>query len=149
MSLISLLRRTILPRALALLAGSGIYMIAVLGLTLSSSAWAAAPGGGSVVGLKTIASNVSGTVESLAKMLEVISLIAGIGFIMAAFFKFHQHKLNPTQVPLSQGLTLILIGAGLTLFPILIPTAGTTFLGTKAKVSNVQGSGIENLIGGS
>ncbi|HLD16978.1 MAG TPA: type IV secretion protein IcmD [Coxiellaceae bacterium] len=104
---------------------------------------------GSYIGLQTIASNVASTVESLAKMLQVIALIAGIGFIMAAFFKFHQHKLNPTQVPLSQGLTLLLIGSGLTMFPILIPTAGTTLLGSDAHVSQVSGSGIEKLIGGS
>ena len=37
--------------------------------------------------------------ESMAKVKAnpavAISLIAGIGFIIAAFFKFHQHKQNP------------------------------------------------------
>ena len=37
--------------------------------------------------------------EGMAKVKAnpavAISLIAGIGFVIAAFFKFHQHKQNP------------------------------------------------------
>ncbi len=33
--------------------------------------------------------------KNLANPLVAISLIAGIGFVIAAFFKFHQHKQNP------------------------------------------------------
>ena len=33
--------------------------------------------------------------KNLANPVVAISLIAGIGFIVAAFFKFHQHKENP------------------------------------------------------
>ena len=98
--------------------------------------------------LSAIQSNVATTVTSTAKILQDLSLIAGIGFIMASFFKFHQHKLNPTQVPMSQGVTLLVIGAGLTLFPILVPTAGTTILGSKANVSKVAGDSIASMIGG-
>ena len=96
----------------------------------------------SAVALKiaSIADNVDTTVMSLAKMLQAIALISGIGFIMAAFFKFHQHKLNPTQVPLSQGLTLLVIGAGLTLFPMLIPTIGSAITGTTGDVAKVGGN---------
>lgn len=99
--------------------------------------------------LASIQQNVQNTVTSTAKILQDLSLIAGIGFIMASFFKFHQHKLNPTQVPMSQGVTLLAIGAGLTLFPILVPTAGTTILGSKANVSKVSGTGIASVISGS
>lgn len=99
--------------------------------------------------LSSIQANVGTTVTEVAKMLQDLSLIAGIGFIMASFFKFHQHKLNPTQVPMSQGVTLLAIGGGLTLFPLLIPTAGTTILGSKADVSHVSGAKISGLIGGS
>jgi len=67
-------------------------------------------------------------------------LIAGIGFIMASFFKFHQHKLNPTQVPMSQGITLLLIGAGLAVFPHLFGTATQAVFGTKIKMATLGGN---------
>ena len=124
----------------------------VFGLTLFGSLLALVSVNGfanTYIMLSSIQSNVATTVSQTAKILQDISLIAGIGFIMASFFKFHQHKLNPTQVPLSQGVTLLAVGAGLTLFPLLIPTAGTTLLGTKADVSKVSGSSIANAIGGS
>ena len=98
------------------------------------------------VTIQQIASNISATVTSLAKMLQAIALIAGIGFVLAAFFKFHQHKQNPTQVPISQGLTLLLIGAGLTLFPVLIPTAGSVITGSTNDIASVSGSEIRAII---
>lgn len=100
------------------------------------------------VSLGTISSSVNNTVAELATILVDISLIAGIGFIIAAFFKFHQHKQNPNQVQMSQGVSLLLIGCGLTLIPLLIPTASVSVLGTAAKSpAQIGGSTIHNLIG--
>lgn len=99
--------------------------------------------------IATIATTVDNSVLSMATILIDVSLIAGIGFIMASFFKFHQHKQNPTQVSMSQGVSLLLIGCGLTLVPLLVPTASKAVLGTDAKVSQVGGSDIKALIGGS
>ena len=106
-------------------------------------------GASSGLTLSGIGGNISKSVGSIAKILSNVALIAGIGFILAAFFKFHQHKLNPTTTPLSQGITLLLIGAGLTLFPIIIPTAKNSIAGTSATVSKLSGSGIGSLIGAS
>ncbi len=122
----------------------GLTFVGALLCLLSVDIFAAV---GSVVMLSTIQSNVAHTVSETAKVLQDISLVAGIGFIMASFFKFHQHKLQPTQVPMSQGVTLLVIGGGLTLFPLLIPTAGSTILGASANVSKTSGAGISKLIG--
>ena len=102
---------------------------------------------GDTVTLSSIASNIDTSVSMIATILQDISLVAGIGFIMASFFKFHQHKLNPTQIPMSQGLTLLLIGAGLTLFPTLLPTVKQSVFGD-ATIAKVGGSQINSLIGG-
>jgi intracellular multiplication protein IcmD len=100
------------------------------------------------VSLTTISGQVNNTVAELATVLIDVSLIAGIGFIIAAFFKFHQHKQNPTQVQMSQGISLLLIGCGLTLIPLLIPTASVSVLGTAAKTTaQIGGETIHNLIG--
>lgn len=117
----------------------------ILGALLASTAASAAVSG---VDLKDVSTNIQGTVSSIANILNAVALLAGIGFVMASFFKFHQHKLNPTQVPLSQGITLLIIGAGLTLFPVIIPSAKNAVVGTKAQVSNVSGTEMKELIGG-
>lgn len=97
--------------------------------------------------LSGVGGHIQNTVSNIAKILSNVALIAGIGLILAAFFKFHQHKLNPTQVPLSQGITLLLIGTGLTLFPIMLPTARNTIAGTSASISNLSGKNMVSIIG--
>jgi intracellular multiplication protein IcmD len=117
-------------------------MVIGAGLLFVSGAMAAEPS----VTLATIQSSMKTSLGSLASILQDVALIAGIGFILAAFFKLHQHKMNPTQVPMSQGITLLLIGAALAVFPDLLGTAtkgvfnqGPTQLG---------GTGINAIIGG-
>ncbi len=99
------------------------------------------------IAVSTIATNISKSVGSFVKILEDIALVTGIGFIMASFFKFHQHKLNPTQVPISQGVTLLLIGAALVVFPTLLPTATKAVFGSTAKFATT-GGGATSLVGG-
>jgi len=96
--------------------------------------------------LQAIADNVQKTVGIVSRMLVTISLMAGIGFIMALFFKFHQHKQNPTQVPISQGITLLLIGSAMVVFPYLLqPLSGAIF--GDGSVSKLDGQAIQTIIG--
>ena len=123
-----------------------IATLAILGGSLFAADMALADA--TYVTLGTVSKSVDGTVAQLATVLVDVSLIAGIGFIMASFFKFHQHKQNPQQVQMSQGISLLLIGCGLTLIPLLIPTASVAVLGTNAKTpAKIGGSSIHNLIG--
>ncbi len=123
-----------------------IATLAILGGSFFAADMALADG--TYVTLGTVAKSVDGTVGQLATVLVDISLIAGIGFIMASFFKFHQHKQNPQQVQMSQGISLLLIGCGLTLIPLLIPTASVAVLGTNAKTpAKIGGDSIHSLIG--
>ena len=123
-------------------------MILLSGLLFSGLAFADPSTTPAYVTLTVIASTVSSTVANLATVLVDVSIIAGIGFAIAAFFKFHQHKQNPQQVQLTQGVSLLLIGAGLTLVPLLIPTASVSILGSQgADVAQVNGSAIHKLIG--
>src|SRR3990167_1343519 len=102
----------------------------------------------SAIKLSEITKNVNSTVSQLSRILTDVALIAGIAFILASFFKFHQHKLNPPQVPISQGATLLLIGAALTLFVVMLPTAKTAVFGSTAQMSKIGGSDMDQLIGG-
>ena len=77
-------------------------------------------GSGGAINLTSITETLSGTIKNVGKILIDVSVITGIGFILVAFFKFHAHKNNPQQIPLSQGISLLVIGAALTVFPYLI-----------------------------
>lgn len=120
-----------------------LFITTILGALLVGVAFAG-PGDG--VPLSSIASNIDKSVVQLSTVLSDVSLIAGVGFVMASFFKFHQHKLNPTQVPISQGVTLLLIGAGLILFPTMLPTAKRAVFGSQAVIAKVGGHQIHSII---
>ncbi|OGT63694.1 MAG: hypothetical protein A3J38_06215 [Gammaproteobacteria bacterium RIFCSPHIGHO2_12_FULL_45_9] len=79
--------------------------------------------------LTELNTSISKGVGSVVVIMQNVATITGIAFIFASFFKFHQHKMNPTQVPMSQGVTLLVIGAGLTVFPNLLNTASQGLFG--------------------
>ena len=117
---------------------SGLFVSIVLVL-FADAAWA--------INATSMSNNVTTSLSSAAKIMQSIALVAGIGFIMVSFFKFHQHKQNPTQVPLSQGLAMLVIGAALVLLPILIPTTESVITGTTGDTAKVSGTTISKLIG--
>lgn len=121
-----------------------LFVTTVFGVLFAGATLASVTSG---IALSSIASNVDTSVKDLSTVLSDISLIAGVGFVMASFFKFHQHKLNPTQVPISQGVTLLLIGAGLVLFPTMLPTAKRAIFGSGAEIAKVGGGQIHSIIG--
>lgn len=122
-----------------------LSVLAVLsGVLFAGAAFAAAD----YVSIGTISGSVDSTVAQLGTIFTDVAIIAGIAFCVAAFFKFHQHKQNPQQVQMSQGVSLLLIGCGLTLIPLLVPTASVSVLGGKgANTAQVGGSAIHGLIG--
>ena len=117
-------------------------LILLAGFFIANEAMAAG-----TVTITGISGNVTGAVKKVSDMLEDVALICGVGFILASFFKFHQHKLNPTQVPMSQGVTLLVIGAGLSVFPHLLSTATKGVFG--ASVAKLGASGIGSVLSGS
>lgn len=121
-----------------------LIMASIAAVLFTGAAFASITGG---IALSSIASNVDTSVKELSTVFVDIALIAGVGFVMASFFKFHQHKLNPTQVPISQGVTLLLIGAGLILFPTMLPTAKRALFGSAAQIAKIGGGQIHSIIG--
>ncbi len=75
-------------------------------------------------GIGTIASNVTGEFQAIGQLILAVAFLAGIGFIMAAIFKFKQHKDNPQQITLGVPLSMLVIGAVLVFLPSLIGPAG-------------------------
>jgi intracellular multiplication protein IcmD len=80
----------------------------------------------------SLAENITGSFTQLGQLILAISFVAGLGFTMAAIFKFKQHKDNPTQIPLGTPIAMLAIGIVLMFLPGIIKPAGTTIFGAGA-----------------
>lgn len=123
-----------------------LIVVGIGGLLFAASAMAATPASGGASTLSGIQTNLQGSVAIVAKILVMMSTLAGIGFIMASFFKFHQHKQQPQQVPMSQGISLVLIGAAMVVFPYLLTPVSKAVFGNT--VAGISGASITGVIGG-
>ena len=79
-----------------------------------------------------LADNIITQLLSGRDMILSLSFVAGLGFMVAAFFKFKQHKDNPTQVPIGNPLTYLLIGVLLLYVGALRSPLGETIFGSDA-----------------
>ncbi len=109
---------------------------------------AASAGAATGLTLGSIAGNIQTTIKYYSIILGDVALIAGISFVLMSLFKFHQHKQNPTQVKISQGVALLIIGAALLIFPYILTTAKRAVFGS-ATVATLSGSAIGGIVGGS
>ncbi len=89
-----------------------------------------------------IANTVTGTFQSIGKLMTATAYLAGFGLTIAAIFKFKQHKDNPQQVPMGTPITMLLIGIALIFLPNIIAPAGSSIFGTDATSGGFSGTGI-------
>lgn len=94
--------------------------------------------GEQALGLGGIAQNIQDSFSGLASLMLGISYIAGIGFSIAAIFKFKQHKDNPTQIPLGTPIALLVVGISLIFLPYIISSSGQTFFGKSKDEANAE-----------
>ena len=87
-----------------------------------------------------VATRVTGSFRSLAKLITAAAYIAGLGFAVGAVLKFKQHKDNPTQIPIGTPVALIFIAAALIFLPTLFSVTGVTVFGSGAKVGGPSGT---------
>lgn len=122
----------------------GMWKLSMLaGLFYSGMAMA----GSSDSGIGGIAANITGEFANIGKLILAVAFLAGIGFIMAAIFKFKQHKDNPTQIPLGTPIAMLVIGAFLVFMPSLIGPAGTTIFGSNTTAGGFTGAGTSAIPG--
>ncbi len=100
--------------------------------------------GGDGQSLGDVAETVTGSMSNVAKLITATSYVAGVGFAMMGMLKFKAHKDNPTQVPLSQPIVLLVIAAGLVFLPNLISTGGATVWGNEGTRATSEGGGLED-----
>jgi intracellular multiplication protein IcmD len=89
-----------------------------------------------------IANTVTGTFQSIGKLMTATAYLAGFSLTIAAIFKFKQHKDNPQQVTMGVPITMLLVGVALIFLPNIIAPAGTSIFGSGATSGGFTGSGI-------
>ena len=106
-------------------------------LSLSTLALAGSGGGD----LTAIATTVTTQANAVAKLLSVLSYVAGVGFAMAGILQLKAHKENPQQVPLSKPVVMIVVSACLLFLPTILTTAGASIFGSSATSAATAGGG--------
>src|SRR5579883_194003 len=86
-------------------------LFVLIGIGLSSIAWATEPGLGGV------AENILGPVDIITQFVGSASIVVGICSLLASFLKYRQHRVNQLVAPLSTIVVLFLIGVALLLLP--------------------------------
>jgi len=103
------------------------------------------------VTLGDIAKNIMESFKDLGQLMLAISYLSGFGFTISSIFKFKQHKDNPTQIPVSTPLALLIVGIMLIFLPGIIKPSGFTIFGANANLENMaggfKGGGSEGLPG--
>lgn len=87
-----------------------------------------------------MASSISESFTSLAKLITGGSYLAGLGFSIGAIMKFKQHKDNPTQIPIGTPIALIFIAAALLFLPSILTVTGDTMFGGAGSVAGPTGT---------
>ena len=90
--------------------------------------------------LGKMASSMTGSFTSVAKLITSGSYLAGLGFSIGAIMKFKQHKDNPTQVPIGTPIALVFIAAALLFLPTILGVTGQTMFGQAGKTAGPTGS---------
>jgi intracellular multiplication protein IcmD len=95
---------------------------------------------GSGEGIGSVAKNISLALTDIGLLINGAAYVAGLGFALAGMLKFKAHKDNPQQVPLSTGIVLFAVGAGLVFIPSLLKSGGHTLFGSTASEGSAAGT---------
>lgn len=113
---------------------SGHYLLAFAAMMLvSATTFAAAQTLGS------LATTITSSFASLAKLITAGSYMAGLAFAVGAIMKFKQHKDSPNQIPIGTPIAMLFIAAALLFLPTVLGIAGASIFGTGAKIGGPTG----------
>ncbi|MBA2651245.1 MAG: type IV secretion protein IcmD [Tatlockia sp.] len=108
--------------------GLGLTLLVIAGEAVASTS------------LGTMASSITKTFTSVAKLITAGSYLAGLAFSIGAIMKFKQHKDNPTQIPIGTPISLTFIAAALLFLPSILGVAGQTMFGGSGTTAGPTGT---------
>lgn len=88
-----------------------------------------------------VAENIASNFENIGKLMIGVAYLSGLGFGIAAVFKFKQCKDNPTQIPIGTPFALLGVSSLLVFLPGLYVPAGETIFGVTEQELNAQSGG--------
>lgn len=104
----------------------------------------------SVRNLGDVAQRLACEMPSIDRFIIAIAYISGVGFGVAAIFKFKQVKDNPTQIPISTPFALLAVSTMLVFLPGVIKPVGATIFGAggtdSSDTSGPSGTGSQQLM---
>ena len=106
------------------------YKVALITITSFSLLALISPDVAASKSFGNMASSMTTSFTSIAKLITAGSYLAGLGFSIGAIMKFKQHKDNPTQVPIGTPIALVFIAAALLFLPTILGVTGSTMFGT-------------------
>lgn len=92
-----------------------------------------------VSGIGGVATQVTGNIAAIARLITAASYVAGMAFVVGAIVKFKAHKDNPTQIPIGTPIALLFVGAALIFAPTVFKVSGGTLFGASGTVAGVSG----------
>ncbi len=92
-----------------------------------------------VSGIGSIATNVTGNLTAIAKLITALAYVMGMAMAVAAVVKFKAHKDNPTQVPIGTPIALLFVAAALIFIPNIFKSSGATLFGASGQVAGASG----------
>jgi intracellular multiplication protein IcmD len=110
-------------------------------LFYSVFAFADGPMPGGHTGIGQLAYNITQSFTDIGQLIIASAYIGGFILVIAAVFKFKQHKDNPTQIPMGTPVALLAIGAVLIFLPSIIGPAGKTIFGESGQIIYGQPTG--------
>ena len=93
----------------------------------------------------TMAESINNTFTQIANLIGGAAYVAGLGFGMAAIFKFKQHRDNPTQFPVGTPFGMLGVSIMLIYLPSLLTETGQTVFSSDATSYGVYGTGFANV----
>lgn len=122
-----------------------LHFLLLFSLILITQAYAADPSAKDIGG---IAKGVTSSFQGIGELILAAAYVAGFALVLAAIFKFKQHKDNPQQVPMGTPVALLAIGVVLVFLPSLFGPAAQTVFGDEATAGGFGGEGVKNIKGG-
>ena len=91
--------------------------------------------------ISDMANNLKSQFSAIGDLILGTARVAGIGFTVAAIFKFKQHKDNPTQVTIGTPFALLAVGVMLMFMKNIFEPAGKSIYGKDASFDGFSNDG--------
>ncbi|MFT3742037.1 MAG: type IV secretion protein IcmD [Gammaproteobacteria bacterium] len=92
----------------------------------------------------TVATQVTGSMSAVGKLITAGAFVGGFAFACAAVFKFKAHRENAQQTPLGTPIAFLAIAVFLVFLPTLLGTTGSSLFKSKT-AGGFGGEGADEL----